>query len=356
MIENYPPYIQALFGTLFTWGLTALGAAAVFVVPRDLPDAKQQKLLDASLGFAAGVMVAASYWSLLAPAIDVATESGFYGDYAFLPVAIGFLLGGGFVLGADLLLPHEEEGGASLAAAVEVVAPGAEADEAEEGQEAEVAAMTVVQLKEALAAVGLPVSGRKAELVDRLASHLGSDTTTSSSGGSSSADEAEAAKRKAFEKRQTWRRILLLVLAITIHNFPEGMAVGVGFGAVGTSGKNTFESAKKLTIGIGLQNFPEGLSVSLPLLKLGYSPLKSFWYGQLSGMVEPFGGFLGAVSVTVARGCLPYALAFAAGAMIYVVVDDLVPEGHTHGNGRLCSLGAMVGFVVMMSMDVGLGE
>lgn len=281
--------------------MTALGAALVFVVPRDLEEAKQQKLLDASLGFAAGVMVAASYWSLLAPAIDVATESGLYGDkgqWAFVPVAIGFLLGGAFVLLADFMLPHEEGEG---------------------------------------------------DLVSQVALLSGDKKKPSTD------DDAEAKKRADFEKRQTWRRILLLVMAITIHNFPEGLAVGVGFGAIGKSAGNTFESAVKLTIGIGLQNFPEGLSVSLPLLRLGYSPMKSFWYGQLSGMVEPLGGILGALSVVVAERCLPYALAFAAGAMIYVVFDDLIPEAHVHGNGRLGTLGAMVGFVVMMSMDVGLG-
>lgn len=301
MLPGYSPYVQALLGTLVTWGLTALGAAVVFIIPRDLEEDKQQKLLDSSLGFAAGVMVAASYWSLLAPAIDVASASGLYGEegqWAFVPVAIGFLIGGAFVLIADFMLPSEDGDFVTAIAAV---------DESK-----------------------------------------GSSNTANT-------DDREAQKRAAFEKRQTWRRILLLVLAITIHNFPEGLAVGVGFGGIGKSPSSTFESAVKLTLGIGLQNFPEGLSVSLPLLRLGYSPFKSFWYGQLSGMVEPLGGVLGALSVVVAEAALPYALAFAAGAMIYVVFDDLIPEAHVHGNGRLGTLGAMVGFVVMMSMDVGLG-
>lgn len=299
MIEGYSPYVQAFLGTLVTWALTAAGAAVVFFVPRDLEQSKQQKLLDVSLGFAAGVMVSASFWSLLAPAIEVASQSGLYGkegQWAFVPVAIGFLLGGLFVLLADFALPHAED------------------------------VVTTVTATDTL-----------------------TTAQTEEFGG------AEAKKRLEFEKRQTWRRILLLVLAITIHNFPEGLAVGVGFGAIGKSPANTFESAVKLALGIGLQNFPEGLSVSLPLLRLGYSPIKSFWYGQLSGMVEPLGGILGALSVVVAERCLPYALAFAAGAMIYVVFDDLIPEAHVHGNGRLGTVGGMLGFVVMMSMDVGLG-
>jgi len=277
--------LQAFLGTLFTWGFTALGAAVVFVIPRDMKPSRQQKLLDTSLGFASGVMIAASFWSLLSPAIEVAQRSGLYGErgqWAFVPVSIGFLCGGAFVMCSDRLLPD------------------------------------------------------------------GHDTP-------SGLEYPEHRKRQEFEKRQSWRRVLLLVIAITIHNFPEGLAVGVGFGAIGKSPENTFQSAFSLAVGIGLQNFPEGLAVSLPLLRLGYSPLRAFWYGQLSGMVEPLGGLFGAIAVVVAERCLPYALAFAAGAMIYVVVDDLVPEARVKGNGQLASIGTMVGFVVMMAMDVGLG-
>jgi len=284
MIEGLHPVLQAFLGTLFTWGLTALGAAVVFVIPRDMKPAQQQKLLDTSLGFASGVMIAASYWSLLSPAIEIAQLSGVYGErgqWAFVPVSIGFIAGGLFVMASDYFLPevHETPGG----------------------------------------------------------------------------EDPEHRKRQEFEKRQSWRRVLLLVLAITIHNFPEGLAVGVGFGAIGKSSENTFQSAFSLAVGIGLQNFPEGLAVSLPLLRLGYSPWRSFFYGQLSGMVEPLGGMCGAIAVVFAERCLPYALAFAAGAMIYVVVDDLVPEARVKGNGQLASIGTMVGFVVMMAMDVGLG-
>jgi zinc transporter 11 len=153
----------------------------------------------------------------------------------------------------------------------------------------------------------------------------------------------------------SWRRVLLLIVAITIHNIPEGLAVGVGFGAVGKSPGATMENARNLAIGIGIQNFPEGLAVSLPLSGCGMSKWKSFWYGQLSGMVEPVAGVLGAATVVLMESLLPYALAFAAGAMVYVVIDEVIPEANTRGNGQLASCTAIVGFIVMMSLDVGLG-
>ncbi|KAM6240035.1 zinc transporter ZIP11 isoform 4-T5 [Spheniscus humboldti] len=153
----------------------------------------------------------------------------------------------------------------------------------------------------------------------------------------------------------SWRRIMLMILAITIHNIPEGLAVGVGFGAIGKSASATFQSARNLAIGIGIQNFPEGLAVSLPLRGAGFSTWKAFWYGQLSGMVEPLAGIFGAFAVVVAEPLLPYALGFAAGAMVYVVMDDIIPEAQTSGNGKLASWTSILGFVVMMSLDVGLG-
>ncbi|NWW70137.1 S39AB protein, partial [Climacteris rufus] len=153
----------------------------------------------------------------------------------------------------------------------------------------------------------------------------------------------------------SWRRILLMILAITIHNIPEGLAVGVGFGAIGKSVSATFQSARNLAIGVGIQNFPEGLAVSLPLRGAGFSTWRAFWYGQLSGMVEPLAGVLGAFAVVLAEPLLPYALGFAAGAMVYVVMDDIIPEAHTSGNGKLASWSSILGFVVMMSLDVGLG-
>ncbi|NWX49443.1 S39AB protein, partial [Steatornis caripensis] len=153
----------------------------------------------------------------------------------------------------------------------------------------------------------------------------------------------------------SWRRIMLMILAITIHNIPEGLAVGVGFGAIGKSTSATFQSARNLAIGIGIQNFPEGLAVSLPLRGAGFSTWKAFWYGQLSGMVEPLAGVFGAFAMVVAEPLLPYALGFAAGAMVYVVMDDIIPEAQTSGNGKLASWTSILGFVVMMSLDVGLG-
>jgi len=147
----------------------------------------------------------------------------------------------------------------------------------------------------------------------------------------------------------------LLIIAITVHNIPEGLAVGVGFGAVGQSSSSTFENARNLAVGIGIQNFPEGLAVSLPLKTAGMSTWKSIWYGQLSGLVEPISGVLGALLVGFVTPTLPYALAFAAGAMIYVVFDDIVPEAQSSGNGKIASWSAIIGFLVMMCLDVGLG-
>lgn len=259
------PVTQALMGTLFTWGMTALGAAVVFL--RRNPS---QKFLDVMLGFAAGVMIAASFWSLLAPALEMSVELGWP---AWLPAAVGFLAGGVFLRLVDRFMPHWHPG---------VAAP--------EG--------VAVRL----------------------------------------------------------RRTILLVLAITLHNIPEGMAVGVGFGAVehGLSSAS-LGGAISLALGIGIQNFPEGMAVSVPLRREGFSPFKSFWYGQLSGIVEPIFGVLGAYMVTLSRPLLPFALAFAAGAMIFVVVEDVIPESQSNGHTDLSTMGVMIGFTVMMILDVALG-
>jgi len=261
------PIWQALIATLFTWFLTALGAALVFFFKR-----VNRKILDAMLGFAAGVMIAASYWSLLAPAIEMAEESNLP---AWVPATVGFLLGGAFIWIIDKLLPHL---------------------------------------------------------------HLGFPT-----------EEAEGIST-------SWRRSVLLVLAITIHNIPEGLAVGVAFGALAYDLPTaTLGGAIALAVGIGIQNFPEGTAVSVPLRREGVSRLKSFWYGQLSGIVEPVAGVLGAVAVIFMRPVLPYALAFAAGAMIYVVVEELIPESQLEKNTDIATCGAMLGFAVMMTLDVALG-
>lgn len=261
------PVLQALLATLFTWGLTALGASAVFFFKQ-----VNRTVLDGMLGFAAGVMIAASYWSLLAPAIEMAEQTAVP---AWVPAAVGFLLGGAFLWGVDAVLPHL---------------------------------------------------------------HMGQPR-----------EEAEGIST-------TWRRSVLLVLAITMHNIPEGLAVGVAFGAVASQmGGASLAGAVALAVGIGLQNFPEGLAVSVPLRREELSRGRAFWYGQLSGTVEPIAGVLGAAAVLLIQPILPYALAFAAGAMIYVVVEELIPESQLESITDVATVGAMLGFTVMMVLDVALG-
>jgi len=298
MIETASPIVQGILGTLFTWFVTGLGAAAVFLLPSSMSEVMEEKVLDFSLGFAGGVMMAASFWSLLDPALEMA-ESRWGEDLSFFPVSIGFLFGALFVYLSDALLPSQD--------IVEV-------ETAEKNEE-----------------------DRKKK------------------------EKSKTKKSKTKNKHQngissqSYRRIMLLLAAVVLHNFPEGLAVGVAFGGIGSSETATFAKAKSITIGIALQNAPEGLAVSLPLRRLGWSRRKAFFYGQLSGMVEPVGGLLGAGAVAFAQPLLPYALSFAAGAMIYVVMDSVSPESHMRGNGALASWGAMIGFVVMMSMDVALG-
>ncbi|XP_077407475.1 zinc transporter ZIP11 isoform X2 [Vanacampus margaritifer] len=328
MIEGYSPLAQALLGTLFTWGLTAAGAAMVFVF-----SGRQKHILDGSLGFAAGVMLAASYWSLLAPAIDMAEDSGKYGSFAFLPVAIGFTLGAAFVYYADVALPFlgvSADPNIALALASESkIVKGKEDEQFHPFSESQ-----AIKLEEGL------------QLPRKRVSHWGS---------SNDQETENTHLEVSGHTGSSWRRIVLLILAITIHNIPEGLAVGVGFGAIGKTSSATLERARNLAVGIGIQNFPEGLAVSLPLRGSGVSTWKAFWYGQLSGMVEPIAGMLGAVAVVLAEPLLPYALAFAAGAMVYVVVDDIIPEAQVSGNGKLASWTSILGFIVMMSLDVGLG-
>ena len=269
MIEAFaglPPVVQALLATAFTWGMTALGAALVFGTKK-----VNRKLLDAMLGFAAGVMIAASFWSLLAPAIDL-SEGGSLPKW--VPPLIGFLAGGVFLRGLDRVLPH--------------LHPGAPAREAE----------------------GIKTS---------------------------------------------WQRSVLLISAITLHNIPEGLAIGVAFGAVAAGvPQASLGAAIALAVGIGLQNFPEGTAVAMPLRREGMSRGKSFFYGQLSAVVEPIAAVLGAVAVVLAQPILPYALAFAAGAMIFVAAEELIPEAK-RGSPDIAAMSLMIGFAVMMTLDVGLG-
>jgi ZIP family zinc transporter len=267
-LANLNPILQALLATGFTWGMTAVGAAMVFFF-RTI----NRSVLNGMLGFAAGVMIAASYWSLLAPAIEMAEESG--GLPAWIPAAAGFLLGGVFLWGVDKILPHLH--------------------------------------------IGVPMEG------------------------------AEGIKT-------SWQRSILLVLAITLHNIPEGLAVGVAFGAVAAElPAAALGGAIALAVGIGIQNFPEGAAVSVPLRREGMSRFRAFWYGQLSGTVEPIAGVLGAAAVLLIRPILPYALAFAAGAMIYVVAEELIPEAKMESRGHVAIVGIMLGFAVMMTLDVALG-
>jgi ZIP family zinc transporter len=266
------PVVQAFIATCFTWLMTALGAAMVFFFKTI-----DRRVLNAMLGFAAGVMIAASFWSLLAPAIDMAETGGH--SHPWIPAAIGFLSGGAFLFLTDKLLPHLHQ-------------------------------------------------GEPVEMAEGIST--------------------------------SWQRSVLLVLAITLHNIPEGLAVGVAFGAVAAGLPSaTIAGAIALALGIGLQNFPEGAAVSIPLRRENLSRFRSFWFGQLSGVVEPISGVLGALLVIVMRPILPYALAFAAGAMIYVVVEELVPEGQAEnqpkGHSDIATLGVMLGFAIMMTLDVALG-
>lgn len=262
-LQALHPVLQALIATLFTWAVTAAGAALVFGAKT-----VNQKIMDGMLGLASGVMIAASFWSLLAPAIEMSGG-------AWHQALIGFVGGGLFLYLVDKVLPHLHL---------------YENDEHKEG---------------------LPTS---------------------------------------------WRRSVLLVLAITLHNVPEGLAVGVAFGAAASGVESaSFGAAVALAFGIGLQNFPEGLAVAMPLRRERMSRGKAFFYGQASGVVEPMAGVVGAAAVLAMAPILPYALAFAAGAMIFVVVEELIPEAQAHGNKDFATMGAILGFGVMMLLDVALG-
>lgn len=268
--EAQSPVVQALLGGVGTWAVTAAGAAGVVLLRR-----LNQRLLDVMLGFAAGVMIAASFWSLLAPSIELA---GALGAPSWLPAASGLVLGGLFLRGMDAVLPH--------------LHPGYPRDAAE-----------------------------------GVSTH--------------------------------WHRTTLLVAAITLHNIPEGLAVGVAFGAVGAglevNGAITISGAVALTIGIAIQNFPEGVAVAMPIRAMGVSRLRSFWFGQLSAVVEPIAAVIGAAAVVAFRPLLPYALAFAAGAMLYVIIEELIPESQRNGNEDVATVATIVGFMVMMILDVALG-
>ena len=265
--ESINPILAAFYASLFTWILTALGASLVFFFKK-----MNRGLLDGMLGFTGGVMVAASFWSLLAPGIAMSPGEGFI---KVMPSAIGFGLGALFLYGLDKILPHLH-----------------------------------INFKE---------------------------------------NEKEGVK-------SPWHRTTLLVSAITMHNIPEGLAVGVLFGGVAAGiPEATIGGAVALALGIGVQNFPEGIAVSMPLRRQGVSRFKSFWYGQLSAIVEPIAAVFGALAVTFFTPILPYALAFAAGAMIFVVVEEVIPETQRDKYTDIATLGFIGGFIVMMTLDVALG-
>jgi ZIP family zinc transporter len=264
---EYDPILLAFVATMFTWLITALGSSMVFFFKTI-----NKKVLNSMLGFAAGVMIAASFWSLLKPAIEMAEENG---STPWMPALIGFLSGGVFLFAVDKILPHL---------------------------------------------------------------HMGLST-----------EKAEGIKT-------SWQRSILLVMAITLHNIPEGLAVGVAFGALANNpDTGMLAGAVALALGIGLQNFPEGAAVSIPLRREGLTRLRAFNYGQLSGIVEPMAGVAGAYLVLTVTPLLPYALSFAAGAMIFVVVEELIPESQTGHETDLSTIGAMLGFATMMFLDVALG-
>ena len=263
--KNTNPILGALYATLFTWGVTALGASLVFFVKE-----MNRAILDGMLGFTGGVMVAASFWSLLAPGIDMSPGEGFV---KVIPATIGFGLGALFIFGLDKVLPH------------------------------------------------IHINFKESEGI-----------------------------------KTPWHRTTLLVLAITLHNIPEGLAVGVLFGGVAVGiPEASITGAVALALGIGIQNFPEGIAVSMPMRRQGVSKLKSFWYGQLSAIVEPIAAVVGAVAVTFFTPLLPYAMAFAAGAMIFVVVEEVIPETRQDDYTDVATLGFILGFIVMMTLDVSLG-
>lgn len=264
-LETISPILAALYATLFTWLLTALGAGLVFFFKT-----MNRAVLDGMLGFTGGVMVAASFWSLLAPGIEMSPGEGFV---KVIPAAVGFFLGALFIFGLDKVLPH------------------------------------------------LHINFKESEGI-----------------------------------QTPWRRTTLLTLAITLHNIPEGLAVGVLFGGVAAGFEGaSIGGAVALAIGIGLQNFPEGFAVAMPLRRFGLSRRKSFMYGQASAIVEPMAGVLGAWAVLTFQPILPYALAFAAGAMIFVVVEEVIPETQLDNYTDIATLGFIGGFIVMMVLDVGLG-
>jgi len=260
---NSSVYVQVIIATLFTWGITALGGSIVFFFKK-----VNANVLDAMLGLSAGVMISASFWSLLNPAINQAEALGMI---SWLVVSIGFFTGGIVLILGDIVF-------------------------------------------------------------------------------------GKLLGKKGKKNANSMRRSLMLIFSITLHNIPEGLAIGVAFGsiALGVEGA-TIASAFMLAVGVGIQNFPEGCAVSLPLRRENFSRKKSFFYGALSGVVEPIAGLIGCILVIYVKNILPFFLSFAAGAMIYVAISELIPESQKNKHKNLMSLFTIIGFVIMMMLDLALG-
>ena len=355
MFVDSTPLMMAFYGNLLGWAMTAAGAALIFPLEYlNLPKARLQLVLDASLGASIGVMIAASFFSLLAPAIAEAELLWPENPHAnWMVAASGFLGGGLLMILADEYMPDE---------LVESYAPSSSRELSTEAKEEADGKSSKKRTKKQKSGQRKRASSRKRNVVSH--SHKGEKLSTD-------------VVPRTLEQKKSWKRIVLLVIAISLHNAPEGGAVGVAFGGLeqqpeidasataeclahkcGPPTKSTgmtFATARSVAIGIGLQNFPEGLAVSLPLRREGCSLMMSFWWGQMSGLVEVFSGFVGAYLVQWARFCLPVSLAGAAGAMIYVCCAELLVEAHKHGNSKWVNGGVMIGFAIMMIMDVGLG-
>jgi len=353
MIQGYNSVTQALLGTLLTWGLTALGAGLVVFVRGN-----HRKTLDAALGFAAGVMIAASFWSLLAPAIELAENSGAYGnkgEFAFIPIGFGFLLGSIFVYGCDKVISFLGISSSTMMVALTIQNKDKTDIAVDDQSLVENGKLSTTEVNYEESSVALESFSDCLNMQHTTVAKKRRKVSIDAGNRPEESNFLGGSEARIENQVSQWKRIVLLVVAITVHNIPEGLAVGVSFGAIGKTNTATFEAARNLAVGIGIQNFPEGLAVSLPLHAAGFSLWRSFWYGQMSGMVEPIFGVLGAIIVSIATIVLPYALSFAAGAMIYIVADDILPEAHAGGNGQLATWGTIIGFTVMMSLDVGLG-
>ncbi|CAH8602862.1 unnamed protein product [Dicrocoelium dendriticum] len=327
MLEGYPPLLQTLLGTGLTWAVTALGAACCILHSGRKQSEDKLLFLDASLGFSAGVMLASSFWSLLVPAISIATNDLHMGALSVVPAIVGLILGSAFVATASHFLPVEWF--ASL----------------KDQNTASVNGLPAVYHTPSPSPADTSDNENSSSVRFRGTVH---GTATITNAELSSVPDGIPKERKLSMTNRLW----MLIIAVTVHNIPEGMAIGIAFGGLGYFSESTFENARNLAVGVAIQNFPEGLAVSLPLQSAGYGFWTSFWFGQLSGLVEPVAGVLGCLAAQFLRKLQPYALGFAAGAMIFVVLDDVIPEAQNRGNGRLASICGIGGFIVMMVMDI----